>query len=510
MQLRSSLLLPLAAIVHLAAASPSATPHGRKCKDVRPPTIPGADVVSISTAELQRGKVCSVNVTLTHPGVDDEVKVWIWLPAVKDWNGRFQGVGGGGWVAGGGEASLVVAVSQGYAAGSTNASGQGFFPDGADGPDLGLLNDFASRSLHEMTLVGKQLAKSLYGREPHHSYWNGCSTGGRQGYILAQKYPTDYDGILGAAPALYWPSFILSLWWPDFVIKYVGVAPSQCELDVFHKAAMEQCDGQDGVTDGIIGNVQACDFDPLSVVGIEVECYGKQITISDKVAQVVKMAHQGPTSPSGLKLWDGYDYGSDFKIIIRTVTDENGETTPFEVPSIGTWIRLFLKKDPDFDLASIKTLEDVTELFATAHSEYGGIIGSDDPDLSAFRNHGGKLLSWHGLGDNLIMANNSLRYRNQVEQVMGGNNRVNEFYRLFLAPGAGHCVDGYGPLPTSPLNTLVDWVEKNKEPAILAANFTDTEGKEVRRNLCLWPLVSKYKGKGDVRSAASYSCEESY
>ncbi|KAL2839436.1 Tannase/feruloyl esterase [Aspergillus pseudodeflectus] len=486
------------------------SPHGRKCKDIRPPTVSGAEVVSISTAELQRGKVCSVNVTLTHPGVDDEVKVWVWLPAAKEWNGRFQGVGGGGWTAGQGEVDLVVPVSQGYAAGSTDAGGQDFFPKGADGPNLGLLNDFASRSLHEMTLVGKQLAKSLYGREPHHSYWNGCSTGGRQGHILAQKYPTDYDGILGAAPALYWPSFNLALWWPDFVMNYIGLLPSQCELAVFQKAVIDKCDELDGVKDGVISNLEACKFDPHSVVGTEVECYGKQITISDRVAEIVRLVHQGPRSPSGFQLWDGYDYGANYDFILRTLTDDDGETTLFEEPSLGTWIRVFLKKDPEFDLKSIKTLDEVTELFASAHSEYGGMIGTDDPDLSAFRNHGGKLLSWHGLGDNLIMANNSLRYRQQVEQVMGGNNRVNEFYRLFLAPGVGHCAVGYGPVPTSPLDTLVDWVEKNKVPKTLGANFTDSEGHEVKRNLCPWPLVSKYKGKGDIRSAGSYSCETSY
>ncbi|CEL10289.1 hypothetical protein ASPCAL13410 [Aspergillus calidoustus] len=381
MQFCSSLLLPLAAIFYLTAASPSGGSHGRKCKNVRSLTVPGAEVVSISTAELQHGKVCSVNVTLTHPGVDDQVKVWVWLPAAKDWNGRFQGVGGGGWTAGQGEVDLVVPVSQGYAAASTDAGGQDFFPEGADGPNLGLLNDFASRSLHEMTLVGKQLAKSLYGREPHHSYWNGCSTGGRQGHILAQKYPTDYDGILGAAPALYWPSFNLALWWPDFVMQHVGVLPSQCELAVFQKAVIDKCDELDGVRDRIIGNVAACEFDPISVVGTKVECYGKQITISDKVALVVKLVHQGPRSPSGFQLWDGYDYGSDYSFILRTLTDDDGETTLFEEPSLGTWIRVFLKKDPEFDLKSIKTLEEVTELFASAHSQYGGMIGTDDPDL---------------------------------------------------------------------------------------------------------------------------------
>ncbi|KAL2793662.1 Tannase/feruloyl esterase [Aspergillus keveii] len=485
-------------------------PHGRKCKDVRPPTVPGAEVVSISTAELQRGKICSVNVTLTHPGVNDEVRVWLWLPTVKDWNGRFLGIGGGGWVAGGGEVDLVVPVSQGYAAASTNAGGQDFFPDGATGPDLGLFADFASRSLHEMTLVGKQLAKSLYGREPHHSYWNGCSTGGRQGHMMAQKYPTDYDGILGGAPALHWPSLMLAIWWPDFVMNHVGVIPSQCELAVFRKSVIDKCDELDGVKDGIISNVQACEFDPFTVVGTKVECYGKQITISDKLAEIVKLVHEGPRSATGFQLWDGYDYGVDYAYLLRTLTDENGETTLFQDPSLGTWVRLFLKKDPDYDLTSIKTLEEVMELFATAYSQYGGIIGTSDPDLLAFRQNGGKLLSWHGLADNIIMANNTLRYRSQVEEVMGGNRRVNDFYRLFLAPGVGHCADGYGPAPTSPLNTLVDWVEKNKAPTTLAANFTDTEGKQVKRNLCLWPLVSKYKGKGDVRSAASYSCEESY
>ncbi|KAL2838663.1 tannase and feruloyl esterase-domain-containing protein [Aspergillus pseudodeflectus] len=416
----------------------------------------GAEVVSISTAELQRGKVCSVNVTLTHPWGNDE------------------GIGGGGWVAGGGEADLVVPVIQGDIAASTNAGGQGFFPEGSTGPDLGLFVDFASRSLHEMTLVGKQLAKSLGSSCP----------------ALAEPYARNLVA--------------------QFMMNYVGVIPSQCELAVFRKTGIDKCDELDGVKDGIISNVQACEFDPFTVVGTKVECYGKQITISDKIAEIVKLVDEGPRSSAGVQLWDGYDYGVDSSYLLRSLTDEDGETTLFLDPSLGTWVRLFLKEDPNYDLTSIKTPEEVTELFAAAYSQYGVFIGTGDPDLTAFRQNGGKLLSWHGLGDNIIMANNTLRYRNQVEQVMGGKDRVNNFYRLFLAPGVGHCADGYGPMPTSPLNTLVDWVEKNKVPATLAANFTDTEGKQVKRNLCLWPLVSKYKGKGDVRSAASYSCQESY
>jgi feruloyl esterase len=172
-------------------------------------------------------------------------------------------------------------------------------------------------------------------------------------------------------------------------------------------------------------------------------------------------------------------------------------------PVSDLWIRYFLKQAPTFDTSKI-TYRQFADLFRQSQAQYGQLIGSDDPDLAAFRRSGGKLLSWHGQSDQLIFPQGTVDYRKRVDRTVGG--KVDDFYRLFLAPGVGHCGGGAGPVPTDPLGALVKWVENGKAPATLSAAFTDATGKHVTRNLCRYPLVSKYLGHGDPADAANYRC----
>ncbi len=182
----------------------------------------------------------------------------------------------------------------------------------------------------------------------------------------------------------------------------------------------------------------------------------------------------------------------------------NGSTVqaPFAVSD--AWIRLFLEQNPKYNTASI-TYPKFRQLFAQANTEYDGLIGINNPNLSPFRAAGGKMITWQGLADDLVFSEGTLNYYKEVEKAVGGKD-ASDFYRLFLAPGAGHCYSEAGPTPKDALVELVAWVEHGVPPESLAAELIGPGGAPVTRNICRYPLVSRYDGKGDPNSASSYAC----
>jgi Tannase and feruloyl esterase len=190
------------------------------------------------------------------------------------------------------------------------------------------------------------------------------------------------------------------------------------------------------------------------------------------------------------------------------VNTTNGITVATPDSLSQNFIQYLLKQDPTYDTSNI-TYSDFTSLFFQSSSDYDRLLGSNNPDLSAFRKSGGKLLSWHGLADNLVGSNSTLNYRQRVDALMGGTHSVDSFYRLFFPPGVNHCGAGYGPVPVSALDELVAWVEHGTAPDTLAAKFVDLEGEVVTHDICKYPLVSKYI-KGDPKVATSYICTDSF
>ena len=231
----------------------------------------------------------NVTLTYTHPGQNDLIKVWLGLPSA--WNERFQGVGGGGWVTRS-PSKMVPAISQGYAAVSTDG--------GHDA--LGQTADswhFASVALDDMTLLGKQLAEAYYGKAISKSYWSGCSTGGRQGLTMAQRYPDAYDGILATAPAVNWAQFVPAIFWPQRMMQELSYFPPQCELDAISAAATRACDELDGLKDNIIGLPGLCTFDPRIVVGQAYSCGNTTGAVSHSAAEIAASTWNGATSAEG-------------------------------------------------------------------------------------------------------------------------------------------------------------------------------------------------------------------
>jgi len=233
-----------------------------------------------------------------------------------------------------------------------------------------------------------------------------------------------------------------------------------------------------------------------------------EVTIGWKTADIVRKTLDGPTPLNESRLWYGLNVGTAFDVIAYTITS-NGTIVGMPFAISDSWIRYFLEKDPNYNTSSITYLE-YAQLFAQSNAEYEGVIGTNNPDLSAFRAAGGKMVTWHGLADPLIFPNGTVHYYEQVKRTMGGATAVNDFYRLFLAPGVAHCGGGNGPAPTNPLDAVVAWVEQGKAPDILSAEVADASGALVTRDICLYPLVSHYDGKGDTKSASSYSCATSF
>ncbi|MGW3496309.1 tannase/feruloyl esterase family alpha/beta hydrolase [Streptomyces sp. NPDC001020] len=522
--------VPLAAAVYLPTASADtggSTSAPRTCSTISVKAPAGTKVENVTSVSRPAGTVdvpavfpldavhvpdvpayCDVTVTLTHPGDGDHAKVKVWLP--QNWNGRLQTTGGSAFAAGDYGAGLAGAVKNGYAAATTDA-GVGTYLDTSWGlnskgqVDTALLKNFASRSEHEAAVVAKEVIGDFYGRAASYSYFNGCSTGGRQGYMEAQRHPDDYDGILANAPAINWDEFEVATLWPQVVMNEEKTYPTGCEFDAFNTAAVKACDALDGVEDGLVEDPNRCDFDPRKLIGTTLECDGKQVTVTAADAAVVRKIWDGPRTASGKKLWSGIPIGADLKFpnLAGTLPDADGNLkgVPFPVPA--SWVSTWLKKQPSFDVSTI-TYSQFTRLFKQSQAEYDKVIGTDDPDLSAFRKSGGKLLTWHGQLDQLIPTQGTVEYRKQVERRMGGAQRVNDFYRLFLAPGTAHC--GLGAGQTDDLGALRAWVEHGKAPRTLTATLTNSTGRQVTRDLCAYPLVSRYQGHGDPAAASSFRC----
>tara|TARA_R110002003_G_scaffold3_28_gene191 strand:- start:8823 stop:10679 length:1857 start_codon:yes stop_codon:yes gene_type:complete len=479
---------------------------------------------------------CQVQVYLSHrtpnDGFDgkitnDRVLVEIWLPLSKDdWNGRFQVTGGAGFATGMFGAHLGVAVKHGWAAVSTDGGHDADLEKLSDAswvlpapegrhprPDSylrrevawDLLHNFAGRSSVDQILVGKSIIRQYYGTHPHHSYWNGCSTGGRQGYYMAQKYPELLDGILANAPAINFVNLLMAELWPQQAMKMADTFLSNCELEYFRMQAIKHCELDENVNIGYLLDPLSCHWHPSSLIGNTFLCDGHDVTVTREMAQVVQDIQTGPGGSSSENMFPGLSEGVPMTTLADIEIDQNGMrmVKPFRIAA--SWLQKVVLQDrPIYGALSDKRYFD--SLWISAQSEFGGLLNTNDPDLSRLRDSGAKLLTWHGIHDQMIPFRNTINYRRTVEATMGGAHGVDDYYRVFLAPGVEHCGGGVGPIPIDPLESLVRWVEENEPPDTLDAETVDQEGDFVTRELCLWPGMPKYMGIGDVKRASSWSC----
>lgn len=483
---------------------PNAKPV-RSCESLATVTLPNTTIQS-AAVDPADPETCRVTAITTHPPSGDKVTIWIAIP-MSHWNGRFLGTGGGGFL-GGAPAGVNQPVSLGYAAGATDTGhegGRGTFALDSNGHlNWQAIRDNAHVGIHEMTATGKALTEAMYGAAPRYSYFYGCSTGGRQGLMEAQRYPQDYDGIVAGAPAINWPKLMMQSMWGTLQMDVSGDTVPACKLAAATTAAIEACDAIDGVKDGVIEDPDRCHYDPKALVGTSA---GECGTFTEADAQVIRKIWDGPRREDGSFLWYGQSRGAD----LRALSASRG--TPLQPQPFAftvDWLRYFITENPQYDASTI-TSAAYQRFWDQSLEEYGLVIGTDNPDLTAFRDRGGKAILWHGWADQLITAEGTINYYQRLQERMGGANKTSQFARFFLAPGVAHCAGGAGPNPYGQLDAVRTWVEDGKAPETLTAARRDQKGAITRsRPLCQYPMVAKYNGSGSTDDAANFVCSNGF
>ncbi|CAG8195587.1 unnamed protein product [Penicillium salamii] len=499
--------------------------HNHTCStaSIASPVVFGAEILSLTASwvqnytmyvpatfnynhgneALQNVDFCNITVQYTHPGHDDLITVETWLP--RKWNSRLQATGGGGWSAGRfvlSEFFMSGAIAEGYAATTTDAglgnagSSESWALVSPGNVNLYDVQNLGYVSLNDQSIIGKSLVKSFYGQDPEYSYWSGCSQGGRQGLMLAKKYPHAYDGIAASAPALAWTQLASSVYYPLLIEGWSNSTyPLACELDFITAEAIKKCDPEDGVVDGVISDAAKCDFNASSVVNKTFFCdfTKKNMSVTKSAALVANAAWSGPRGPTGEFLWFGYNRGADISSF--------GAVPGINATGQDLWFRLFVVKDKKYDVQKASH-EEYARLFRHAVQEYAGMMNADDPDLTEFKNAGGKLISYHGMADESIPTKSSENYYRRVSQTVPD---IQNFYRYFEAPGLGHCSGGIGGQPLTTFDALRSWVEDGIIPETLPVSFNGTNGVEQDRILCPYPAKAVYQG-GNVADAASFHC----
>jgi len=519
-----SMLLPIkfAPAAVLAASAFAATP----CAGLAKVSLPH---VTITTAQLVeagefkppqgqpvrvRSAFCRVAGTI-RPSAASDIALEVWMPA-RDWNGKFQGIGNGGYAGSVGYGQLAAAVSRGYAAAATDTGHRAGGQDARwalNQPEK--IIDFGHRAIHETALAAKALIREHYGDGPKRSYFNSCSNGGRQALMEAQRYPEDYDGIIAGAPANAWTLLLTyaAAGTHALLSKPESYLPDR-KLPTIQNAVRGSCDALDGVRDGTIEDPSRCRFDPAVL-----ECKGPESDscLTQPQLQALRKLLGGLRTNKGKLLFPAISPGGEA---------EPGGWGPWitgpapEKSSMFAFGTQFFKNmvysDPDWDYRSFNVDRDYKAARRLAKH-----LDATSPDLSRFAARGGKLILYHGWCDAAIPAQNTINYYNSVVKKMGAG-RTQGFVRLFMAPGVQHCSGGSAPNvfgqagpPSRDADhdigaALERWVEQGVAPErIIATKYRgpNPSGEVERtRPLCAYPAVARYKGSGDINDAASFVC----
>lgn len=457
------------------------------------------------------------------------INIEVWLPLPGAWTNRFRGVGGGGYAGTISWVALGNGIQGGYATASTDtghsafaanngAGGGGFaLKQPADTLNQGLIEDFAERSELELARQGKAITRAFYGTGPRFSYWTGCSTGGRQGWIMAQRHPEQYDGLVTGAPAFNWDRFIPAELWGEVVMNQeLGHPISIPKLAAVTNAAVAACVGHigDGTlpTDAFLADPRLCTYNPA-----QMSCSaqpGNPNCLSNAEAQAVAKIWDGPRDEDGRRLWFGLDRSAPLVAL--------DGTPPFTIAT--DHFAYWLQQNPGFDWHAV-TEQSFVKDFLNSEAKFHEVIGTDSTDLGGFIEHKAKNITYHGTADLLIFSRGTINYFERLNQKYGAEN-VSKFARLFVAPGMSHCSSGPGanafgnndfgglPVPSDPqhdvLQALINWVEFGNPPdQIIATKYVNDNpatGVAFTRPLCVFPKIAKYKGAGNPNEAANWAC----
>jgi feruloyl esterase len=449
------------------------------------------------------------------PTTDSEIRFEVWMPSAG-WNGKFQGIGNGGFAGYISHGELAGAIARGYAAASTDTGHTGTDASWALGHPEKIV-DYGHRAVHEMTEKAKLIVSAFYGNGPKRSYFAGCSNGGRQALMEAQRYPNDYDGVIAGAAANYFTQCLMGFAWNmqatlNDPASYIPAS----KVKAIETAALAACDARDGVTDGVIDDPTKCSFDPSVLL-----CKGAESDdcLTEKQIVALKKIYAGPRDSKGRQIVPGFLPGSETgpngwgRLIMGTGPAKAGQLT-FLTQAFANMVY----NDPKWDFKDFN-LERDDKL---AEEKLASSLNATDPNLKAFKARGGKLILYQGWSDAALPPVNAINYFQSVVATLGQRD-ARSFIRLFMAPGMQHCGGGAGPSafgasvtsaqsdPQHDMSLALErWVEDGIAPDhIIAAKRQafDPKSPVVRtRPLCAYPQVARYKGSGSTDDAGNFVC----
>jgi pimeloyl-ACP methyl ester carboxylesterase len=475
-------------------------------------TITRTDVVEGPSFEMANGRTldglpafCLV-AAITEPAVRFEV----WLPLVN-WNGKFQGVGNGAQAGQISYPAMATALRRGYAVASTDtghATSNARDAKWAIG-HAELVVDFGYRAVHVMTMNAKSITQAFYGERPRQSYFVACSTGGRQGLMEAQRYPDDYDGLVAGAPAANWTHFQTGghLWAALVLNKDPESYVPATKLPLLERAVNAACDTLDGVADGVLEDPRRCNFDARELVCRQ----GRDPMgcLTPKQAVAINSLWTGPRNSRGEQIYPPYMRGAEAQGGWKTYSTGTEPLTGSHWAQAQNTVGYMIFEKPDWDFRTFDYDRDVP----FAETKLGKIMDAFDPDLSALRKHGGRLLLYHGWNDPSISPLNTINYYERAvsawrAQEKAPSDAVPDFIRLFMVPGMLHCSGGPGTDTFDALGALEAWMERGEAPDEMQASHVTDDGVVTRtRPLCAYPKLAVYAGVGSTDIAGNFTCK---
>lgn len=456
---------------------------------------------------------------VAKPSGDSEIKFEVWLPA-SVWNSKFEQVGNGGFAGTIPLAAMAEALLQGYAtAGTDDGHVGGTDVSWAIGHPEKVI-DFGYRAVHETSVQAKAIIREFYGKDLAQSYFVGCSDGGREALMEAQRFPDDFHGIIAGSPANFWTHLNMKGLWDERALldePASYIPPSK--LPALQNAALAACDALDGVRDGLIQNPRLCHFDPAVI-----QCKGADAADCLTAPQVVaanKIYGPAKNPRTGAQIAPGFSPGTEAVPANWRTWIVGGGAGQLAVGTFfaNSFFADMVFENPKWDFHTFDFDRDVK----LADDKLASVLNSTDPNLGPFQARGGKLIQYHGWGDAAIPPQGSIDYFESVQSAMG---TTKGFYRLFMVPGMSHCRGGAGanafgngvaaPQADAAHDVVIaldQWVVDDIAPdQIIATGFVDdnpAKGVAMTRPLCPHPQEAHYKGTGDTNSAASFTCQVS-
>jgi feruloyl esterase len=465
---------------------------------------------------------CEVKAVAT-PTTDSEIHFELWLPPASAWNGKYLQVGSGGWGGVIGLHSMITPLNRGYATAATDdghvADGTGKFTAGH--PEK--LIDFGYRAIHETSLQSRVIMNAFYGQPLRQAYFVGCSDGGREALMQAERFPEDFNGIVAGAPANHWTHQFSGFIWNERALfaKGESILPA-AKLELLQSEALKQCDALDGLRDGIIDDPRKCQFDPSVLLCKEADTDG---CLTREQVEAVQKIYSGPKDPvTGEQIYPGFEPGMEADVSSWRVWLLNRVQADFGNSNFADAVY----ENPNWDWRA-SNLHDDLEL---ADKKEAGVVNSYNPDLRSFRDHGGKLIVYQGWQDAAVAPRDAINFYNQVDEFLtqypdpragAPKASIDGFYRLFMAPGVSHCTGGVGPnsfgndqLPKAGVPADADhdvvialdrWVVSGEAPDfIIATRVVKGDSAVMTRPLCPYPKFARYKGSGSTNDAKNFKC----